>query len=82
MTEYNGQDGLARNITKLRVKASEWAKGMRPHIDRSIKHPDVHAYVNLWVEACRVGDGYFFGHVLAVLFPLWIIREVVGYFYF
>ena len=69
------EDGLKKNLSKFR---SEWkllSIGMVPHWQR-MRRPDLHGYVNLWVEACRISP-YLVGHFLAVGVPvlgvLWVI---------
>jgi hypothetical protein len=58
-----GEDGLARNILKLKHTARVWWDSWKPHLVRWCKRPLPHEYTNLWVEACRA-EPYFFGHVL------------------
>lgn len=62
-------DGWRRNVKKL---GSEWRAskiGMQPHWRRFWSEPDVHAYVNLFVESRRISP-YLWGHVDAVLYPV------------
>jgi len=65
-------DGIKRNFNKLR---SEWRyvnRVMGPHWERFFRHPDSHAYVNLFVEARRASP-YLFGHIDAVLYPCLLV---------
>ena len=62
--DYEGLDGLQRDICKLRCEGAIWREHMKPEVCRWLKKPwSFHLMTNLWVEACR-GSPYFFGHVM------------------
>lgn len=72
-----GKEGLARNIAKFRMEAKHLRRFMGPHWSRWIRRPwDVHAYVNLWVESCRLVP-YLMGHIYCVLVPALVLVAIL-----
>ena len=63
---YEGLDGLVRNVAKLQCEKIMWDNHMAdPIAEWRDKWWSLHEMTNLWVEGCR-GSPYYFGHVLMV----------------
>ncbi len=85
-----GKDGFIRVLARFKQEFKIWRRAVKPHLER-LKNPlDGHAFVNLWVEGCRVTEAaYFNGHVIAWSFYFhlvqfavigWLTNEVWGWF--
>ena len=78
---YQGKDGLRRNIGKLRDERYKVAAALKRTFREDMKtqpHRVVHNYVDLWVEAQRASP-YYMGHLDAFLYPVLIILAAVGW---
>ena len=60
--DYN-EDGLKRDLMKLRDTRKIYKAVMRPHFKRFWRRPTTHNGTNLCVESCRA-QPYYFGHVV------------------
>jgi hypothetical protein len=73
---YEGKNGMARDLAKLKAEFLTWWPDMKPHFTRYLKRPLPHECTNLFVEACRA-SAYFFGHVLSITWHVLIVVAVI-----
>ena len=76
MPDYEGKNGLRRDLGKLRYEWLILRRSIEPHTARWKKRPwDTHAYVNVLVESARLSP-YLIGHIDAFVYPLFIISTL------
>ena len=72
---YEGKDGLARDIAKLKHRYGPWKGAMLPHWVRWKKRPFPHETTNLCTESGRA-DAYFNGHIMTVYLHLSVVWTI------
>ena len=63
--DYEGLDGLERDVAKLKSLRGPWREKMKPHFKRWRKKPFPHETTNLCTESGRA-DAYYNGHLMTI----------------